>query len=124
MAAIALSDYPPKANVLKEIYQPLPKLTAIVDWDALDASTTADQVIRGLSTAVERADKNAIADAFWAHQSYWRDTLAFTSHFRTFKGPELIALALTELNQQRRIDGIAIIPGSAQVIVASETLVS
>jgi len=122
MAITEVNDFPPKADILKEIYQPLPKLTAVVDWDALDASTTAEQVLRGFSTALQSADKNAIADTFLAHQSYWRDTIAFTSHMRTFKDPEVIALALTELNRQRRIDGIAITPGSAQIFGTSESL--
>ncbi|KAF4629510.1 hypothetical protein G7Y89_g8635 [Cudoniella acicularis] len=117
-----LTDFPPKFDLLTEIYQPLPKLTAIVDWDALDASTTAEQVVKGFSTALESADKNAFADIFLAHQSYWRDTLAITSHLRTFKDCDVIAPVLTELNRERRINGIAIIPGSAQIVVASETL--
>ncbi|CZR63123.1 related to flavoprotein involved in K+ transport [Phialocephala subalpina] len=122
MAIMELPDFPPKADLLTEIYQPLPKLTATVDWDALDASTTAEQVVRGFSTALEGADKNALADHFLADQSYWRDTLAITSHLRTFKGRDVIELVLTEQNRQRRIHGIAITPGSAQIVAASESL--
>jgi hypothetical protein len=125
MAIKELADTPPKANLMEEIYQPLPKLTTVVDWDALDAATTAEQVLGRFSKALERADKNAIADTFLAHRSsYWRDTLAFTSHLRTFKDREVIALALIELNQQRRIDGIALTPGLAEIVTLSETLVS
>lgn len=123
MGIIKLTDSPPEANVLTEIYQPLPKVTAKVDWDALDVSTAAEQVVRGFSTALERADKNDFAGTFLAQQSYWRDALAITSHLRTFKDRDVIALVLTELNQQRGINGIAIIPGSAQVVAVSETLV-
>lgn len=124
MAIMELPDFPPKADLLTEIYQPLPKLTASVDWNVLDASTTAEQVVRGFSTALEGADTKAFADHFLAHQSYWRDTLAITSHLRTFKDRDVIALVLTEQNRQRHIHGITITPGSTQIVVASGTLVS
>jgi hypothetical protein len=124
MAITELADFPPKVDLLTKVYQPLPKLTAVVDWDALDASATAEEVLRSFSKALDRADKIGLGDILLARQSYWRDTLAITSHLRTFKDRNIIATVLTELNRQRRINGIAIIPRTAQTVVASETLVS
>lgn len=123
MAIQGLADFPPKADLLTEIYQPLPKLTAVVDWEALDASAAAEQGVKSFSTALERVDTKALVDEFLTGQSYWRDTLAITSHLRTFNNRSVIVTALNELNSQRRISEIAIIPGSTQVTVVSETLV-
>ena len=124
MAVTELADYPPRADLLTEIYQPLPKVTATVDWNSLDVATTAEQAIREISIALQSTDRGDFIDLFLANQSFWRDTLAITSHLRTFKGPDVIVTVLRELNTQRGIDAIAIVPGSAQVVVASETLVS
>ena len=117
-------DFPSKADLLTEIYQPLPKLTAVIDWETLDSSVATEQVLRSFAKALETADTNALGDVFLTCQSFWRDTLAVTSHLRTFKSREVIASVLTSLNNKRRIHGIALIPGTAQVVVVSETLVS
>ena len=117
-------DFPSKADLLTEIYQPLPKLTAVIDWDTLDSSVAAEQVLRSFAKALETADTNALRDVFLICKSFWRDTLAVTSHLRTFKSREVIASVLTSLNHKRRIHEIALIPGTAQVVVVSETLVS
>lgn len=124
MAITELADFPPKVDLLTKVYQPLPKLIADVDWDAVDASAKAEQVLRSFSKTLDRADANALGDIFLARQSYWRDTLAITSHLRTFKDCNIIATVLTEVNSQRGINGIVIIPRTAQIGVASETLVS
>lgn len=117
-----LPDFPPKVDIATEIYQPLPELTVDVDWDILDASTTAEQVLTAFSTALD-ADNNAFSELFLP-QSYWRDTLALTSHLRTFKDCERITNVFKKVNKEHRIHGIAIVPGSAQIVVESETLVS
>ncbi|KUJ18522.1 FAD/NAD(P)-binding domain-containing protein [Mollisia scopiformis] len=114
-------DFPPKVDILSEIYQPLPEVIDNVDWGGLDASKSTQQVIRDLSSALEQGS-TPLANLFLSHGSYWKDTLAITSHLRTFKEREVIALALREQNQHRRIYEITITPGSAQVVVASETL--
>ena len=119
-----LSDFPPRADLLTEIYHPLPKLTVYVDWKALDSYVTAEQAVNAFATALETTDTNALTDIFLAHQSFWRDTVALTSHLRTFKNRQVIVSVLAELNNRRRINEITPIPGTAQVVVASETLVS
>lgn len=124
MAVMELPDFPPKADLLTEIYQPLPNLTAVIDWDALDVAATAEGVVTGFSTVLESTDKNALGNVFLAHQAYWRDTLAVTSHMRTFKDREVIAAILIELKNKRLIHSISIVPASAQIGAASNTLVS
>jgi hypothetical protein len=91
MAVKELPDVPVKANLLTEIYQPLLKLEVIVDWDSLDASATAEHVVKLFSTALGRRDANTLTSMFLAARSYWRDALAITSHLRTFKNGEAIA---------------------------------
>jgi hypothetical protein len=119
-----LPDFPPKVDIQSKIYHPLPRLTASIDWNALDALATAEQVLREFSTALESAEKRALAGIFLSDQTYWRDTAAMTFHLRTFKGREVIVPALIELNSQRRVSEINITPRSAKTVVASETLVS
>ena len=123
MAIEKLADFPPRADILTEIYQPLPKLTAVIDWETLDSSATAEKAVRSFATALETADTNALGDVFLTRQSFWRDTVAITSHLRTFEGREVIASVLTELNNQRRISEITLISGTPQVAVVSDTLV-
>lgn len=119
-----LPDFPPRADLLNDIYQSLPKVTAAVDWDALDAESTAVRVVEEFATALSNADKHGMAELFVNDRSYWRDTVAITAHLRTFKSPHTIASVLTELNRQRHISEVSIIPGTAQIVKASDTLVS
>jgi hypothetical protein len=119
-----LSDFPPRADLLTEIYHPLPKLTVYVDWEALDSHVTAEQAVKTFATALETTNTNSLTETFLTYQSFWRDTVALTSHLRTFKNRQVIVAVLTELNNRRRINEITPIPGTAQVVVVSETLVS
>ncbi|KAH8646369.1 hypothetical protein BGZ60DRAFT_465011 [Tricladium varicosporioides] len=122
MAAVAQPDFPPRANLLKDIYQPLPKVSVTIDLDTFDTASAAERVVRDFAAALEKGDKNDIADLFVTDQSYWRDTIAITAHLRTFKSSHVITSVLTELNERRHINQIAIVPGTAQIITASETL--
>lgn len=124
MAVKELPDFPVKANLLTEIYQPLPIVNVVVDWDSFDAPATAEKVVKLFSTALGKRDTNALRTIFITGRSYWRDTLAITSHLRTFKDSAVIAPILTELSSERRISEIGIISGSEQVVSVSETLVS
>jgi hypothetical protein len=118
-----LPDFPPKVDLANEVYQPLPKLTVAVNWDTIDAADTAERMLRGLSTALEN-NGLGLEHHFRTDGSYWRDTLAITSHLRTFKNPGVIAIALSGQNRKCHILDIAITSGSTQVVIASETLVS
>jgi hypothetical protein len=124
MAVKKLTDFPARADLLTEIYHPLPKLTVDIDWEALNSYVETQQAVKSFATALENTDTKALVDIFLTCQSFWRDTVALTSHLRTFKDRQVIVSALIELNNRRRINKITPIPGTARVVVMSETLVS
>jgi hypothetical protein len=65
--------------------QASPKLTTVINWDALDSLAIGERVVGSLSEALKQADRDALGRIFLSKGSYWRDTLSITSHLRTFK---------------------------------------
>ena len=124
MTVKELRDFPPRADLLTEIYTPLPQVTASINWEAIDVDATCKQALESLSTALEQVDEDALNNIFLSHGSYWRDTIALTSHLRTFKDCNRIVPALAELSSRRRISSISIVPASGIIATASISLVS
>ncbi|KAM0272571.1 hypothetical protein ACHAQH_008657 [Verticillium albo-atrum] len=111
-------EYPPRVDLRRDVYQKLPKTSALINWDALDPLAIALPVIENLASALcdPDAQRHNAANLFRAQQCYWRDTLALTAHLRTFSGSIAIVTTLIELSQARRIESLDVMPDSAQVV--------
>lgn len=120
-----LPDFPPTADLCTEIFRPLPVVSdlpveASKDWLA----GVCGQVLSALHKSLETSSAKGLADVFVDDGAYWRDSLAFTYHLRTFSGRDAIAAALAELNPQRKSRDFEVVAGSAAVVAGGPSLVS
>lgn len=122
------AEYPPRADLRKDVYRPLPKIApGIVDPAAMagDASTNhAQAVLDALNAALASNDANKVADCFYPEQAFWRDIVAFTSHLRTFIQPDVVANALLQMKSLRGIEGGIGIKGDPHFVVMNPVMVS
>lgn len=68
--------------------------------------------------------KSNLEQLFYDEQSYWRDSLAFTFHFRTFNDKELISKVFLERAAKTGLENVAVVPGTARLTPAGPTMVS
>ncbi|OLN87313.1 putative indole-3-pyruvate monooxygenase YUCCA9 [Colletotrichum chlorophyti] len=115
-----LPDFPPKVDIQTQIYDALPQTAALCDWDSLDATQTAGDVVAQFAEAVQHGQYQALENMFADTSSYWKDTLSLTAHIRTFKGSATIAAALIELQGERKAHGFRFNGGL--VMTATEDL--
>ncbi|KAJ5621936.1 hypothetical protein N7528_005168 [Penicillium herquei] len=116
--------YPPLASLQKDIYQPLPSfpsgLPELSDAEYRDLVSTA---LQSLSQALDSKDVLKVKSCFFASQAYWRDVLAFTYHLRTISSGGVIAPAMLELSEKRKLgEGFQLMPDSAVKFCATPTL--
>lgn len=126
MPETTLPNFPPAANLVTEVFRPLPVVSAFpaeADNDDGPAVISA-QLVFAIFDALQGSDSSSLADLFLESGAYWRDTLAFTYHLRTFSGKEDITRALTELNSQRLSKEFRVVSGSATAASAGPSLVS
>ena len=127
MEQFQLRDFPPRADVETQIFRPLPSVhdfpaKATIDSDAEEICST---VLSMLSGSVQGSQSTPrLEDLFLRDGAYWRDTLAFTYHLRTFKSRKEIARAFRDLNPRRQSFSFEIIPGSTKPVSAGPSLVS
>jgi ketosteroid isomerase-like protein len=120
--------YPPKADLRKEVFQPLP----VIPPGTVDAASLSDEeatkiavaALGAFNAAVETNDAVKLVGCFHSGHTFWRDMVALTAHLRTFKGRDQIAAAFLETKNQRKISGQFKIEGSAHLVSATPTLVS
>ncbi|KXH33811.1 hypothetical protein CSIM01_12064 [Colletotrichum simmondsii] len=116
-----LPENPPKVDIRKDIYETLPNTAALVDnWDTINAEEIANDVVLGLSKALQQREHHAIEALFAEPSCHWKDTLSFTAHIRTFNGKGVIASALLELFALREAQGFQF--QKAQVLSATSEL--
>lgn len=91
-------QYPPKADLRKNIYRPLPKIASgTIDPTTMtsDVSTAhAKAALDALNAALASGDAEKVSDSFYPEQAFLRDIVALTSHLRTFIQPSVAAAAL------------------------------
>lgn len=102
-------EYPPKADLRRDLYRPLPKIPpGTVDPAEMAGDVPlaqAQAVVDALNAALSSNDADELADCFYPDQAFWRDIVALTSHLRTLIQSTAIADALLHLNSLRVIEG-------------------
>lgn len=125
MEGSQLRDFPPVADVETQVFRPLP---VVCDLPAEENNGGAEaicaRILCYLSESLEELHFTSLEDVFLGEGAYWRDTLAFTYHLRTFAGRGEIASAFRELHPQRRSRAFTINPRSAKHVTAGPLLVS
>ncbi|KAK3939378.1 hypothetical protein QBC46DRAFT_459705 [Diplogelasinospora grovesii] len=134
MVAVADSEhveYPPRADLRKDVYKPLPAVSVSVvglDDDKQRVQQIAgDFIQQQLNAALRDGSSDKLKGCFLAGNespAYWRDQLALTYHWRTFTGQAAIAAAFMGLEKLRGIvgGGVQMVEGSANYVVAAPTL--
>lgn len=122
------AEYPPKADLRRDVYKPLPKVTpGTVDPAEMVGDVPvarAQAALTALNAALLSNDAEKLADCFFQDQAFWRDIVALTSHLRTFFQPKAIADALLHTNSLLRIEGPLEITGEPHFAVMSPVMVS
>lgn len=124
MAETQLPNFPLTADLCTEVFQPLPvvaELPADVHEDG--GASICAQVLSTLSNSLA-SNNGDLENIFLADGAYWRDTLAFTYHLRTFHSRKAIAKALHYLNQQRESNNFKVTENTTAVITGGPSLVS
>ncbi|KAI1503001.1 hypothetical protein F5X99DRAFT_426586 [Biscogniauxia marginata] len=89
-------EYPPKVDLRKDVYSPLPKIPpGTVDPSTMVGNTSTTQ----------------------AKYAFWRDIVALTSHLCTFSMPSIIAAAFLRMNDLRGITGTIELTGDPHFAV-------
>ncbi|KAF2823555.1 FAD/NAD(P)-binding domain-containing protein [Ophiobolus disseminans] len=120
------AEYPPKADLRKDVSKPLPKVApgtidpASMAGDAPIAE--AKTVLRSFNEALASNDAAALANCLYDEQAYWRDFGALTSHLRTFKAPRVVAAALLDTIALRGLEGDIELAGDAHFAVLSPVM--
>lgn len=117
-------EYPPRANLANDVYRPFPELPdKLPQPEELNAPALVANSLHSLTDALDAEDVKKVKSCFLTSQSYWRDLLSFTYHFRTFNDAGVIAPAMLMLTRKRGLlGGFELIPGSVQDVVVSPTL--
>jgi len=122
------AEYPPRADLRKDVYKPLPKIVpGTIDAAAMMGDlpdTHAQAVLDTLNAALSSNDAEKVSGCFYPEQAFWRDIVALTSHLRTFIQPDVIAAALLQMKSFRGIDGEIKISGDPHFVVMNPTMVS
>jgi len=87
-------------------------------------TTQARVVVDAFNAALASNNVEELSACFYTEQSFWRDTVALTSHLRTFSTPRVVAAALLKMITLRGIVGKIDLSEEAHFVVISPTLVS
>ncbi|KAK5655582.1 hypothetical protein OQA88_5513 [Cercophora sp. LCS_1] len=105
---------------------PLPIITAgTVDPASLSGEiplAIAKEVIEKLNDALAVDDRLAVENCLFPGNAYWKDQVALTSHFRTFKGPGVVAANFLEMKRLRNIPSGLQLAGTPQFVPATPVL--
>ncbi|KAH8887797.1 FAD/NAD(P)-binding domain-containing protein [Thozetella sp. PMI_491] len=109
-------EYPPRADLRRDVYKPIPNIPPDAigagGVDSATASNHALATVKHLSEALKGAAAENFSDAFFAEQAFWRDLLALTYHFRTFSNGAGIAAPFLELAKLRGVTELALVKDS------------
>ncbi|KAF2745945.1 FAD/NAD(P)-binding domain-containing protein [Sporormia fimetaria CBS 119925] len=123
----SLSEYPPKADLRAVISRPLPSIKpGLIDPSSItsdEAGVHAQAALSALTEGLLAQDLEDLVKIFFPEQAFWRDTIAFTTHIRTFSGARVAATALQDLARVRGLGKGFTIEGQPQLIVISSSLV-
>ncbi|KAI1409052.1 hypothetical protein F5Y13DRAFT_171064 [Hypoxylon sp. FL1857] len=119
-------EWPRKADLRKDIYKPLPKVTpGTVDPSVMtgDVPTTrARAVVDAFSDALLSNDAEKLAGCFFPEQAFWRDIVALTSHLRSISMPKAVAAALIHTKNSQGIADKVKLAGEAHFVVINPVM--
>ncbi|KAK9782254.1 putative FAD/NAD(P)-binding domain-containing protein [Seiridium cardinale] len=119
-------EYPPKADLRKDVYRALPRIVpGTVNPAAMSseaASSQAQVVLDAFNAALGHNDVDMLASCFYAEQAFWRDIVALTGHLRSFAKPKVVAAALLHTIGLRGIAGTVEFSGNAHFAVMGPTM--
>ncbi|KAJ6084548.1 hypothetical protein N7486_011348 [Penicillium sp. IBT 16267x] len=116
-------EYPPLASLQRDVYRPLPQSTKLPKIGEIERAILVNKTLQSLAEGLEESNISKVKACFLSSQSYWRDLLAFTYHFRTFNDGAVIAPALVELKGRRGlVDGFHVLSESIRCVPATPTL--
>jgi hypothetical protein len=122
------TEYPPRADLRKDIYKLLPKIVpGTIDPAAMmgDLPATHTQaVLDTLNAALSSNDADKLSGCFFPEQAFWRDIVALTSSLRTFIQPDVVAAALLQMKSLQGMDGEIKISGGPHFVVMNSVMVS
>lgn len=118
------NEYPARADLRSQIYRPLPAVSLPVDQPNPESMSICTEVLESLFKGLSAGDAAAVKESFYPDQSYWRDQLALTYHFRTFTDRDVITQALVDRTSTNKLDKLTVLPGTARLTPAGPTLVS
>lgn len=123
-------EYPPQADLRRDVYQPLPVIpsTAVCEKGIApgEAANHARAVLESMNDALESADAGgggALTKLFFRDQSYWRDILALTYHIRTIRDAGPIVSTFSETRRQRGASRLVFVEDSAVFAPVTPSLV-
>ncbi|KAI9028650.1 hypothetical protein DFJ74DRAFT_603593 [Hyaloraphidium curvatum] len=116
------AGYPRRADLHSEIYRPFPTDGGAAPPSAEGAAAElASAALTRLADALANGSSDRLAECFLKEQCYWRDTLAFTYHFRTFADSSA-PRNLAALARLRRPSGFSVMPNSARCMPSGPNL--
>lgn len=123
-----IAEYPARVD-LRDIQAkyPLPQPGAVDRASMISGrpNEVARATLAALNSGLAARDVTAVGKCFFPGQAFWRDTLALTSHIRTFAGEtSVVARSLLETTKLKGLTADFELSGSAQFIPATPGLVS
>ncbi|KAI9010547.1 hypothetical protein DFJ74DRAFT_684858 [Hyaloraphidium curvatum] len=121
--AAADAEYPPRADLRKDIYKPFPAVedapAGLVSGE--EAMRIASELLATVDAAIAAGEEAKLASCFLKEQSFWKDNVALTAHFRTFY-QEAAPRNLLKMAGERGAKGFQPIPGTVRCVPAMPTL--
>lgn len=115
------AEFPVRADIHKQIYRAFPEVDVSVlgTIQPEDAAQIAATALESLSSATKDGDSSALSRCFLSEQSFWRDSVALTYHFRTFNDAAQIASNLLARCQFHGANDFKLLPGPGSARVTN-----
>ncbi|KAK3349696.1 monooxygenase [Lasiosphaeria hispida] len=122
-----VSEYPEQVDLRSTLTSnPLPVIPpGTVDAASLgggEATKIATAVIEKINAALAADDFEAFESCCFPSQTYWKDQVALTYHFRTFRNPGVVAANFLETKRLRGIPEGLRLEGTPQFVPATPVL--
>lgn len=114
-----LKETSPSADLVKDLYKPLPVTPSFEKEDHIIELLVEDSFEafkKHVESAQNEGPKANLRDLFHESHAYWRDTLALTWHLRTFEGSTRAGNALDAASRERGMRDMVVVKDSIRVV--------